>query len=42
MRSVLRCVLTTVRIEDEEKAASKFDKNLASVECAIGRRLRRR
>jgi hypothetical protein len=42
MRSALGYVLAIVRIEDEERATGKLDKNLASVERATGRRLRRR
>ena len=34
-------VLTTVRIEDEEGATDKINENIASVERAVGRRLRR-
>ncbi len=42
MRSALGYVLAIVWIEDEERATGKLDKNLASVERATGRRLRRR
>jgi uncharacterized protein YqgV (UPF0045/DUF77 family) len=34
-------VLTTVRIEDEEGASDKLTENIASVERAAGRELRR-
>ena len=34
-------VMTTIRIEDEEGATDKLNENIASVERAAGRRLRR-
>jgi len=40
-RSMSPHVFTTLRIEDEEGATNKIQENVASVERAAGRRLRR-
>ena len=40
-RSMSPHVFTTLRIEDEEGATDKIDENIASVERAAGRSLRR-
>lgn len=40
-KTVSSHVMTTVRIEDEEGATDKLNENIASVERAAGRRLKR-
>ena len=40
-RTLSSHVMTTVRIEDEEGATDKINENVAAVERAAGRRLRR-